>query len=108
MADPPPERFSFADVVVDFKGHAATRAGRAVELTAKEFALLRFLIQRQGEVVDRGVILEEVWGEDWDVFPRTVDSHIAHLRQKLELDPASPRHILNVRGVGYKFMADPP
>jgi DNA-binding response OmpR family regulator len=103
MADPTPERFGFGDVSVDFKGHAVTRGGRAVELTAREFALLRFLVQHRGEVVDRGVILEEVWGEDWDVFPRTVDTHIAHLRQKLEVDAGSPRFIVNVRGVGYKF-----
>jgi len=107
MNDRPQDRFRFGDVIVDFKGYTVTRAGRPVDLTAREFALLRLLIQRREEVLGRDVILLEVWGDDFDVFPRTVDTHIAHLRQKLEADPASPRFIVNVRGVGYKLVADP-
>jgi DNA-binding response OmpR family regulator len=101
------ERFQFADVTVDFKGYEVRKDGRPVELTAKEFALLRLLIAHAGEVLRRDVILNEVWGGDSDVFPRTVDTHIAHLRQKLEDKPAHPKHIVNVRAVGYKFMAEP-
>ncbi len=104
----PPDQFSFGDVMVDFRGYTVTKSGKAVELTAREFALLRLLIQHRDEVLGRDVILLEVWGDDWDVFPRTVDTHIAHLRQKLEADPASPRFIVNMRGVGYKFVSDPP
>ena len=84
------------------------KGGEPVELTAKEFALLRLLIHHRDEVLRRDVILDQVWGDDWDVFPRTVDTHIANLRKKLEDDPADPRYIVNVRGVGYKFVADRP
>jgi DNA-binding response OmpR family regulator len=106
-ADGPLERFQFADVTVDFKGYEVRKDGRPVELTAKEFALLRLFIQHEGEVLRRDVILTDVWGDEWDVFPRTVDTHIVHLRQKIESNPANPRHFVNVRGVGYKFVADP-
>jgi len=105
--DRPLERFHFATVTVDFKGYEVSRAGRPVELTAKEFALLRLLIAHAGEVLRRDVILHHVWGDDSDVFPRTVDTHITHLRQKLEAEPARPKHIVNVRGIGYKFVAEP-
>ena len=97
------ERFSFGDVEVDFRKYEVTKGGTPVSLTVREFELLRHLIEHREEVVGRDTILEEVWGEDWDVFPRTIDTHIAHLRKKLEDDPADPRHILNVRGVGYRF-----
>ncbi|KPK78465.1 MAG: chemotaxis protein CheY [Gemmatimonas sp. SM23_52] len=108
-ADPPPlERYRFDDVEVDFKGYEVRKGGEPVELTAKEFALLRLLIHHRDEVLRRDVILDQVWGDDWDVFPRTVDTHIANLRKKLEDDPADPRYIVNVRGVGYKFVADRP
>ncbi len=107
LKDQPPEQFRFADVTVDFKGHEVRKDGKSVELTAKEFALLQLLIAHIGEVLRRDVILDEVWGDDSDVFPRTVDTHVVHLRQKLEAEPADPKHIVNVRGVGYKFVADP-
>jgi len=96
----------FGDVEVDFRGYEVKKAGRTVELTAREFALLHLLVTRGGEVLSRGVILDEVWGDDNDVFPRTVDAHIAHLRKKVEDDPADPRFLVNVRGVGYKFVPD--
>ena len=99
------ERFSFGAVEVDFRKYEVTKDGTPVPLTVREFDLLRHLIENREKVVDRGAILEDVWGEGWDVFPRTIDTHIAHLRKKLEDDPASPRHILNVRGVGYRFEA---
>ncbi len=107
LTDQPLEHFHFADVMVDFKGYEVRKDGRPVELTAKEFALLRLLIDHRGEVLRRDVILSDVWGDDSDVFPRTVDTHVVHLRQKLEEEPAHPKHIVNVRGVGYKFVADP-
>ncbi len=97
------ERFSFGVVEVDFRKYEVTKGGAPVSLTVREFELLRHLIQHREEVVGRDAILEEVWGDDWDVFPRTIDTHIAHLRKKLEDDPADPRYILNVRGVGYRF-----
>jgi two-component system alkaline phosphatase synthesis response regulator PhoP len=103
----PLESFRFADVTVDFSGYEVRKDGQPVELTPTEFALLKLLIARQGQAVRRDVMLDEIWGDDSDVFLRTVDTHIAHLRQKLEAQLAHPRHIVNVRGVGYKFVADP-
>ncbi len=99
-----PERFAFDDVEVDFKTYEVKKRGQSVSLTVREFELLSYLIQHRDEVVRRDAILEDVWGDDWDVFPRTVDTHIAHLRKKLEDDSASPKHIINVRGVGYRFI----
>jgi DNA-binding response OmpR family regulator len=107
-ADPLRERVSFGDIEVDFKAYEVRRAGEHVDLTAREFALLRLLVSHPDEVLRRDTILDEVWGDDCDVFPRTVDTHIAHLRKKLEDDPANPSYIVNVRGVGYKFVVDRP
>ena len=100
---PSPPRFSFGDVEIDFKGYAVTKKGNPVELTGREFELLRLLVAHPNEVLRRDTILNEVWGDEWDVFPRTIDTHVVHLRQKLEDNPARPDHILTVRSVGYKF-----
>ncbi|MDP2959444.1 MAG: winged helix-turn-helix domain-containing protein [Longimicrobiales bacterium] len=91
---------------MDFRTYAVTKGGAHVPLTLREFELLRHLIEHRDEVTDRASILKEVWGDAWDVFPRTIDTHIAHLRKKLEDDPGNPKHILNVRGIGYRFVAD--
>jgi len=104
--EPALERVSFGGVEIDFKGYEVQKSGMPVELTAREFSLLRLLVSHPGKVLQRGTILTEVWGDDFDVFPRTVDVHVAHLRKKLEDDPADPKHIINVRGVGYKFVSD--
>ena len=96
--------YRFGDVEVDFIKYEAKKEGKPVYLTSLEFSLLHYLIQHKDEVVSRDSILNEVWGEDVYVFPRTVDTHIAHLRKKVEENPADPRHILGVRGVGYKFV----
>jgi DNA-binding response OmpR family regulator len=95
--------FRFADVAVDFGSREVRKKGRAVHLTALEFDILRFLIERKGRVVTRDEILDTVWDEAV-VSPRSIDPHIVHLRRKLEDDPASPRHIVGVRSVGYKFL----
>ena len=97
------EHYLFGDMEVDFKKFETLRSGRRVDLTAREYALLRFLIERRDRAVSRFEILEGVWGEEVDVFPRTVDSHVANLRKKLEDDPSDPRHIVSVRSVGYRF-----
>jgi DNA-binding response OmpR family regulator len=97
-----PQEFGFGDVRIDFKRRDVSKDGRAVHLTPLEFDLLRLLVERQGEVVTRDEILDRVWDEAI-VSPRTVEPHIVHLRQKLEDDPARPRYILGVRGVGYKL-----
>jgi two-component system alkaline phosphatase synthesis response regulator PhoP len=101
-----PERLdacSFGDVEVDFNRYQARKAGQAVHLTRLEYDLLRFLIERKEGVVSRDEVLEEVWEDATAVYPRTVDTHVARLRKKLEDDPGDPRHILGVRGVGYRF-----
>ena len=93
----------FGDVEVDFAKYEAKKRGRAVPLTALEFALLHFLVQNRGRVVHRNEILDNVWGKDVYVDARTVDKHISLLRRKFEDDPQEPQHILGVRGVGYKL-----
>jgi len=98
------DRLEFDDIEIDFRKYEARKSGQPVYLTALEFDLLRFLVGHRGEVVSRDDILDAVWGKDEFVMPRTVDTHIAHLRKKLEGDPSKPRHIMGVRGVGYKFM----
>jgi DNA-binding response OmpR family regulator len=100
----PDDAFEFGDVAVNFKSREVFKGGRAVALTALEFNLLRFLIKRRGQVVSRDEILDEAWGEAVVAY-RTIDPHIAHLRKKVEDDPARPAHILSVRGVGYRFVA---
>jgi DNA-binding response OmpR family regulator len=95
---------AFGDVEVDFRRHTAARGGRAVEMTRKEFALLRFLASREDIVVTRDELLNKVWGFEAYPVTRTVDNHIASLRAKLEADPARPIYIQTVHGVGYKFV----
>lgn len=102
-----PGSVAFDDVVVDFESFEATRNGRRISLAPKEFAVLRALVAREGKVVRRDELLMEVWGyDDPDRMPttRTVDTHVATLRSKLEEDPASPVRLQTVHGVGYKFV----
>jgi DNA-binding response OmpR family regulator len=97
---------TFGDVEVDFRRHVAVRGGRAIEMTRKEFALLRFLASREDAVVTRDELLNKVWGLEAYPLTRTVDTHVAGLRAKLEADPARPTYIQTVHGVGYKFVPD--
>jgi DNA-binding response OmpR family regulator len=99
-----PDRLEVDDVVVDFRKYEATRAGRPIDLTRKEFGLLRLLASRPGEVVTRDELLNEVWGYEATPTTRTVDNHIASLRAKLEAEPSAPRHLMTVFGVGYKWV----
>jgi DNA-binding response OmpR family regulator len=101
-----PATLTFGQVEVDFRRHAARRNGRAVEMTRKEFALLRFLASREEAVVTRDELLNKVWGLDAYPVTRTVDNHVASLRAKLEVDPAKPVHIQTVHGVGYRFVTE--
>ncbi|RME24484.1 MAG: DNA-binding response regulator [Deltaproteobacteria bacterium] len=100
------ERLSFGDVVVDFESREVEVAGKRVELTSREFELLRFFARNEGRALGRQEILNRVWGFDYFGTDRTVDNFINRLRQKLERDAASPRHFLTVRGVGYKFVLE--
>jgi DNA-binding response OmpR family regulator len=95
---------TFDDIRIDFDRHEATRAGVRVELTGKEFDVLRLLVQHRGRIVTRERLLEDVWGYEHYPTTRTVDNHILRLRQKLERSPSDPRHILSVYGEGYKFV----
>ena len=97
---------AFDDIAIDFGKYEARRAGRAVEMTRKEFQVLRYLAGRPGQVVTREELLEQVWGYEKYPTTRTVDNHILSLRAKLEREPAKPRRLLTVHGVGYKWADD--
>jgi two-component system, OmpR family, alkaline phosphatase synthesis response regulator PhoP len=93
----------FGDIEINRDSRIVTRAGRDVELTPMEFDLLVTLIGRRGATVSRLDLLRDVWGHSAAVVTRTVDTHVAELRRKLEPDPAHPAHILTVRKVGYRW-----
>jgi DNA-binding response OmpR family regulator len=99
-----PASLAFGDVRVDFLQYVASKAGSPVELTRKEFGVLRFLSTRPGVVIRRDELLEKVWESAADITTRTVDNHLASLRAKLEDDPPNPLHLLTVHGVGYKWI----
>jgi DNA-binding response OmpR family regulator len=99
------DEIKFSDVVVDFKAYRALKNQSPIELSAREYRLLRYLVSKQGSVVTRDELLDEVWGYNSYPTTRTVDNHIARLRQKIETNIDEPQHILTVHGVGYKFVA---
>lgn len=98
------ERFQFGDVLVDARKAEVTKGGVMLDLSAKEFHLLRYFIEHRGATISREELLTEVWGYHATPSTRTVDVHIAWLRQKLELNPRVPQFILTVHGLGYKFV----
>jgi DNA-binding response OmpR family regulator len=100
-----PGELRFDDVVLNFASYEAHKAGRPLEMTRKEFQLLRLLASRIGEVVTRDELLNEVWGYENYPTTRTVDNHVAGLRAKIENEPGDPKHLKTVHGVGYKFVA---
>lgn len=97
--------FAFGDITVDFRRAEVTRGGQAVELSAREFKLLRYFVEHRGAALTRDELLNEVWGYNAMPSTRTVDVHVAWLRQKLEDNPRHPQYILTVHGLGYKFVA---
>jgi two-component system alkaline phosphatase synthesis response regulator PhoP len=99
----PTGSYTFGDVRVDFRRAEAYRGQDVVELSAKEFKLLRYMIEHRGAALSRDELLNEVWGYDAAVTTRTVDVHIAWLRQKLEPNQRHPQFILTLHGVGYRF-----
>ena len=106
-AHPPralPDELRFDDVVVDFRGFEARKGDKQLEMTRREFGVLRLLAARAGEVVTRDELLNEVWGYENYPTTRTVDNHLALLRAKLEDNPSQPRHLLTIHGVGYKLV----
>ncbi|HYC59518.1 MAG TPA: response regulator transcription factor [Thermoanaerobaculia bacterium] len=99
----PGDEYAFGDVTLDFRTYQATKAGMPLDLTPREFRILRYFIDHAGEVVTREALLNHVWGYDSSAFTRTVDTHMARLRQKIEDVPAEPRYLITVHRVGYKF-----
>ena len=95
--------YQFGNIRVDRRATEVTRDGRPVNLSVREFQLLKYLIENAGATVSREQLLIDVWGYNGDIFTRTVDVHIASLRQKLETDPKRPMFIQTVQRVGYKF-----
>jgi len=104
QAAPPTEVYTFSDVEVNIRSNEVRRAGQPVDLSAKEFALLAYFVAHPVETLSRDRLLDAVWGYENYPNTRTVDTHIVHLRQKLEPNPEEPRFILTVHGSGYKFV----
>jgi len=99
-----PDDLRLGGVDIDFRSYEARRNGEPIEMTRKEFAILRFLAARSGKVVTRDELLNEVWGFESYPSSRTVDNHVAGLRAKLERDASQPEHLKTVHGVGYKLV----
>jgi DNA-binding response OmpR family regulator len=97
-------RYRFSDLELDFEAYRAQKGGDALDLSPREFELLRYLIERKGETVTRDKLLEDVWGYESYPSTRTVDTHIAKLRAKIGDSGSEPRWILTIHGVGYKFV----
>jgi len=98
------ETLKFGNVVIDFRCFEARKAGQVLDLSRKEFGILRCLASRAGGVVTRDELLDEVWGVDCYPTTRTVDNHMSMIRAKIEDDPANPKHLVTVHGVGYKLV----
>jgi two-component system, OmpR family, response regulator RegX3 len=103
-----PATIESGPVRMDVERHVVTVGGRQVSLPLKEFELLELLLRNTGRVLTRGQLIDRIWGSDYVGDTKTLDVHIKRLRAKVESDPASPRHIVTVRGLGYKFEADAP
>lgn len=97
------ERYQFGDVTVDVRKAEVTLKGIPLDLSAKEFQLLKYFIEHRGATISRDELLQEVWGYNATPSTRTIDVHVAWLRQKLEANPKVPQYILTVHGLGYKF-----
>ncbi|MEW6210597.1 MAG: response regulator transcription factor [Acidobacteriota bacterium] len=98
------DTYKFGNVSLEFKSYQATKGGEPIELSPREFELMKYFIQHRGETITRDRLLDEVWGYENYPFTRTVDNHIAKLRQKIEPTPSDPQYIITVHRVGYKFL----
>lgn len=101
---PDAESYRFGDIELNYRRAEVTRDGKPLQLPAREFKLLRYFIQHRGDTLTRDELLNEVWGYDAQVSTRTVDVHVAWLRQKIEPNPQHPQFILTAHGLGYKFI----
>jgi len=102
-AAPKPEIYRFDDVEVDFARGEVRRGGKAVEMTALEFKLLAVFVRSRGRVLSRKQLLDLAWGQGIAVSDRVVDNHVVTVRKKIEPEPANPRYLVSVRGMGYRF-----
>lgn len=98
------EEYAFGEVYLDFRKQLATKKRRPIEMTVKEFEILKFMILREGEVITRDMLLDNVWGYESIPTTRTVDNYILSLRKKIEPDPAKPKHLLTIHTKGYRFV----
>lgn len=99
-----PRAYRFGAIELDFSKHQAFKSGQPIDLSAREFEILKYFIAHRGETVTRDQLLDEVWGYNNFPLTRTVDNHVARLRQKIEENPAEPQHIITMHRVGYKFL----
>ncbi len=99
-----PDVFEFANLSLDFRRNQATKSGQPLDLSPREFKLMKYFIEHRERVITRDQLLDAVWGYNSFPLTRTVDTHIAKLRQKIEDDPGAPRHIITVHRAGYKFL----
>jgi len=101
---PIPEVVHIGDMEINFKKYQAQKRGKPLELSPREFEILRYLLERKGEVVSRDDLLNQVWGYESFPYTRTIDAHIAALRKKIEETPDKPALIITIHGKGYKFL----
>jgi DNA-binding response OmpR family regulator len=105
--EPQHDRFTFNGRTIDFDTLELTVGDRVLQLTLMEANLLRYLVDHEGKAVSRKVMLEEVWGLHEDTDTRAIDNFIVRLRRYIETEPGKPKHLITVRGVGYRFIASP-
>jgi two-component system alkaline phosphatase synthesis response regulator PhoP len=98
------ETYSFDNVALDFKKYEAYKNKNSIELSATEINLLKYFIEREGEVITRHQLLDDVWGYENYPTTRTIDNFILSIRKKIEDDPSQPKHLLTVHKAGYKFV----
>lgn len=96
--------FQFGDIYLDFRKQEARKGSKNIDLSAKEYELMKYFIQREGQVITRDQLLDDVWGFESTPTTRTVDNYILSLRKKLEVNPSRPKHLLTVHTAGYKFI----
>lgn len=101
---PAKEVYRFGDVEIDFKNYRAAKSAEPLALSPREFEILKYFVKRRGEAITREELLDRIWGYDNYPFTRTVDNHIAKLRQKIEDSPAEPKYIITLHRIGYKFL----
>jgi DNA-binding response OmpR family regulator len=107
IPEPQPDRFTFSGKTIDFDTLELTVGDRTLQLTLMEANLLRYLVDHEGKAISRKAMLEQVWGLHEDTDTRAIDNFIVRLRRYIEKEPGKPKHLLTVRGVGYRFIASP-